>query len=50
MGNDFNNNKKYNSEHYVSLSININKSCYSQGEYVQGFLYLKGKPGLIQTE
>ena len=50
MGNVCNSNKKYNSENYVSLSININKTCYSQGEYVKGFLYPKGKPGLIQTE
>ena len=50
MGNDFNNNKKYNSENYVSLSINTNKKCYSQGEYINGTLFLKGKPGLIQTQ
>lgn len=50
MGSDFNNNKKYNSENYVSLTINTNKKCYSQGEYINGTLYLQGKPGLIQTQ
>ena len=50
MGNEFNSNKKYNSENYVSLSININKSRYSQEAYIKGFLYLKGKHRLIQTE
>ena len=50
MGTDFNNNKKYNSENYVSLSINTNKKCFSQGEYINGTLFLKGKPGLIQTQ
>ena len=50
MGNDFNSNKKYNSENYVSLSINTNKKCFSQGEYVIGTIFLRGKPGLIQTK
>ena len=50
MGNDFNTNKKYNSENYVSLSIQTNKKCFSQGEYIKGYLYLQGKPGLIQTQ
>ena len=50
MGNDFNNDKKYNSERYVSLTMKINKMCYSQGEYIQGILYLQGKPDLIQKE
>ena len=50
MGNDFNSNKKYNSENFVSLSIQTNKKCFSQGEYITGALYLRGKPGLIQTQ
>ena len=50
MGNDFNSNKKYNSENFVSLSIQTNKKCFSQGEFITGSLYLKGKPGLIQTQ
>ena len=50
MGTDFKSNKKYNSENYVSLSILTNKKCFSQGEYITGTLYLKGKPGLIQTQ
>lgn len=50
MGNDFNNNKKYNSDQYVTLTLDLDKTCFSQGEYVKGSLYLKGKPGLIQTE
>lgn len=50
MGTDFNNNKKYNSERYVSLSMNLNKMCFSQGEYIQGTLFLQGKPDLIQKE
>ena len=50
MGNDFTENKKYNYENYVSMDINLNKVCFSQGEYIQGTIILQGKPGLIQTE
>ena len=50
MGTDFNNDKKYNSERYVSMTLNINKVCYSQGEYIQGTIFLQGKPDLIQKE
>ena len=50
MGNDFNSNKKYNSENFVSLLIQTSKKCFSQGEYITGTLYLKGKPGLIPTQ
>ena len=50
MGTDFNNDKKYNSERYVSMTLNLNKVCYSPGEYIQGFILLQGKPDLIQKE
>ena len=50
MGNVCNSNKKYNSENNVSISLNTNKKCYSNGEFVNGSIYLKGKPGLIITQ
>ena len=50
MGNSFEKNKKYNSENYVHLTLNIDKRCYSQGEYIKGTLFLIGKQGLIQTQ
>jgi len=50
MGNNFEKNKKYNSENYVHLTLNIDKRCYSQGEYIKGTLFLIGKRGLIQTQ
>ena len=50
MGNNFEKNKKYNSENYVHLTLNIDKRCYSQGEYIKGTLFLIGMQGLIQTQ
>ena len=50
MGNVCNSNKKYNSENNVSISLNTNKKCYSNGEFINGSIYLKGKPGLIITQ
>ena len=50
MGNNFETNKKYNSENYVHLTLNLDKRCYSQGEYIKGTLFLIGKQGLIQTQ
>ena len=50
MGNSFEKNKKYNSENYVHLTLNIDKRCYSQGEFIKGTLFLIGKQGLIQTQ
>lgn len=50
MGNNFEKNKKYNSENYVHLTLNLDKRCYSQGEYIKGTLFLIGKQGLIQTQ
>ena len=50
MGNVCNSNKKYNSENNVSIYLNTNKKCYSNGEFINGSIYLKGKPGLIITQ
>ena len=50
MGNCCNSNKKYNSENNVSISINSNRKCYLNGEFINGSIYLKGKQGLIITQ
>ena len=48
MGYDFESDKKYNIEKYVSMTIQLNKTCFSQGEYVQGTIILKPKEGIQQ--
>ena len=45
MGND--SNKK---EQDVTITININKKCYSQGENITGFVFLRSNPGSNKTE
>ena len=46
MGYDFETDKKYNIEKYVSMTIQLNKTCYSPGEYLNGTIILKPKEGL----
>jgi hypothetical protein len=48
MGYDFETDKKYNIEKYVSMTIQLNKTCYSPGEYLNGTIILKPKEGLQQ--
>ena len=48
MGYDFESDKKYNIEKFVSMTIQLNKTCYSPGEYVNGTIILKPKEGLQQ--
>ena len=41
---DFEHIYKYNHESQVGLTMNISKTCYSKGDWVNGNLYLKTKP------
>ena len=49
MGYDFESDKKYNIENNVSMTIELNKTCYSGGEFVNGSIILRPKEGLQQT-
>ena len=49
MGYDFETDTKYNVEKSVSMTIELNKTCYSPGEYVNGTIILKPKEGLQNT-
>ncbi len=46
MGNDydFEHTYKYNFESQISMTINLPKTCYCNGEFITGNLYLKTKP------
>ena len=46
MGYDFESDKEYNIDRYVSMTIELNKTCYSKGEFVEGTIILKPKEGL----
>lgn len=48
MGYDFESDKKYNIEKYVSMTIQLSKTCYSPGEYLNGTIILRPKEGLQQ--
>ena len=51
MGYDFETDKKYNSEKNVSMTIELNKTCFSKGEFIIGKIILKPKDGLLtQTQ
>ena len=41
--------EKYNQEYEVSLNISLNKSCYSPGENISGFLDIQPKYNINQT-
>ena len=41
---DFEHAYKYNHESQVGLTMNISKTCYSKGDWINGNLYLKTKP------
>ena len=46
MGYDFESDKAYNWDNFVSMTIELNKTCYSKGEFVDGTIILKPKEGL----
>ena len=46
MGYDFESDKKYNVEKNVSMTIELGKTCYSPGEYLNGTITLRPKEGL----
>ena len=50
MQTDFNLGDKYNYEKDVSLSIELNKTCYSKGELINGTIILTPKPNSQKTE
>ena len=45
MGYDFEADKQYNFESTVSMTLELGKTCYSPGEYINGSLSLKPKQG-----
>ena len=46
---EFENNENYNKEENVSMNITLNKTCYSPGEFIEGFISLKGKKNINET-
>lgn len=50
MGYDFETDKNYNFEKYVSMTLELNKTCFSKGELILGKIILQPKDGLIQTQ
>ena len=46
MGYDFETDKKYNIEKHVAMDLEIEKTCYSGGEFVHGTITLRPKEGL----
>ena len=46
MGYDFESDKQYNVEKYVSMTIELKKTCYSPGEMVYGTIILRANQGL----
>ena len=49
MGYDFETDKEFNIEKNVSMTLELNKTCFSKGEYVYGSIILRPKEGLQQT-
>ena len=47
MGYDFEADKQYNYETSISMYVELNKTCYAPGEYVNGTITLKPKDGNI---
>ena len=45
MGVDFEADKQYNYENTVSMELEFEKTCFSPGEYVNGSIHLRPKPG-----
>ena len=48
MGYDFEADKEYNYESTISMTIDLGKTCFCPGEYVNGFIILKPKQGNTQ--
>jgi len=46
MGYDFESDKKFNYEKKISMSIELEKTCFSKEEYITGFIILKQKDGI----
>lgn len=46
MGQDFETDKNYNVEQYVSVTLETNKTCYFGGEMINGTITLRPKEGL----
>ena len=49
MGYDFESDKNYNYEKNISMSFDLDKTCYSKGEIIRGNIILLPKEGIIQT-
>ena len=49
MGYDFETDIKYNYENNISLSIELDKTCFSKEEYITGYLLLQLNNGLQTT-
>ena len=50
MGYDFESDKKYNYEKNISMSFDLDKTCYSKGELITGNIILIPKEGIFQTQ
>ena len=46
MGYDFEADKTYNFERDISMTIELKKTCYSPGEYLEGTIILRAKQGI----
>lgn len=46
MGYDFESDKNFNYEKKISMSIELEKTCFSKEEYITGFIVLKQKEGI----
>ena len=45
MGNNFENDEKYNMTKYIDINIELNKNCFFPGENINGKLNIISKPG-----
>ena len=50
MGNDYDDDKLYNSEKDVSMTIELNKTCFFKGEEIKGNIILLSKNGINETQ
>ena len=49
MGYDFEADKTYNFESDISMTVELKRTCYSPGEYVDGTIILRTKQGIQNT-
>lgn len=50
MGYDFETDKNYNYERFVSMIIELKKTCFSKGEIISGNIILSPKTGLTESQ